>query len=97
MSRDISAERFSQELQDKEGDYFRRLNSIDVWVKVRRERPCSGTAGQFGAPGWTIASSDNKYILLNRESKCYAKYGYLFNFVVIMSPTVHSYVSHVET
>jgi len=51
MSRDISAERFSQELQDKEGDYFRRLNSIDVWVKVRRERPCSGTAGQFGAPG----------------------------------------------
>jgi hypothetical protein len=44
---------------------------------VHTERHCSRTAGQFSA------GSDNKYSLLNKESKCYAKYGYLCNFVVM--------------
>jgi hypothetical protein len=34
MSHDISAVRFGQELQDKEGAEFRRLNFTDVWLKV---------------------------------------------------------------
>jgi len=51
MSRDISAVRFGQELQDKERDEFRRLHSTDVWVKVQTQWHCSGTAGQCSAPG----------------------------------------------
>jgi len=50
MSRDISAERLGQELQDK-GDEFRRLNSTEVWVKVGRQRHCGGAAGLSSAPG----------------------------------------------
>jgi hypothetical protein len=43
MSRDISAIRFGQELQDKEGAEFRRLNSTDMWAEgtVHIERHCS--------------------------------------------------------
>ena len=51
MSRDISAVRFVQELQDKEGGEFRRIDCTDVWLTVHTEQHCSTTAGQCSAPG----------------------------------------------